>query len=166
MQETEFLISLLHSLVVKEQCPPLIHHQPWLGEGEATAERTPSEPLQLVLANDSEQLWALLWLPGPFSTHDARWTESLPTESTVAPWPLQNQLFSPGLGGSFPAKLSRGCFVLQEMAFLVLNPWQHVEAVYNQKWVFNVQNLLKTVFEHLQPHAGAWSHRCAGSWTL
>lgn len=152
MQETEFLIPLLHSPVAKEQCPPLIHHQPCLGKGETTAERIcriPSEPLQLVLANDSEQSCSCPYL---FPRHDASGTESLPTESTVAPWPLQNQLFSPGLGGSFTAKLGRGCSVLQEMAFLVLNPRQHVEAVYNQEWVFNVQNLLWRLYLNISSH--------------
>lgn len=77
-----------------------------------------------------------------FSTQDANATESLPINSTVAPRPLQNKLFGPGLEGSIAAKLGRGCSVLWEMAFQVPNPQQRAGAIYNQRCVFNVQNLL------------------------
>lgn len=68
-----------------------------------------NEPLQLSLGQWQWKTMSTPVVAHTSSMHDANGTESLPTDSTVAPWPLQNQLFSPGLGGSLAAKLGRGC---------------------------------------------------------
>lgn len=73
------------------------------------------------------------------SMHDANATKSLPVNSTVAPRPLQNKLFGPGLEGSIVSRLRRGwwgkcpswCWI----------PQQCVWDIYSQRCVFHVQDV-------------------------
>lgn len=141
MQEAKLLI-LLHLPMAEEQCPSLSHRQRWLGEGEATAERsnwTPNKTLQLASANNSGQSRALLWLPVAFPCMMPM-QERASQNSAVAPRPLQNKLFGPQPEGSITAKLGRSCSVLCNGPSGTKSP-AACGAVYNQRCVFNVQNL-------------------------
>lgn len=123
MQGTEFLIPLLHSPMAKEQCPPLIHHQPSWGR-ERQQQRgfaghhvsLSSLPWPMTVNNPEHSCGSpylfpcMMPLEQKASQQRALWPHDLCRTSCSA------------LGWKGPSLLSKGSSVLQEMAFLVLRP--------------------------------------------